>query len=515
MQMRETGIERNRILNGRTYIAIDLKSFYASVECRERGLDPMDANLVVADESRTDKTICLAVTPPLKACGISGRSRLFEVKQRIREVNAERRRSLGGGKFGGKSCFSSELAANRSLEADFIIAPPRMAHYIEYSTRIYGIYAKYVSPDDIVVYSIDEVFMDVTEYLGIHKLSAAGLAMKIILDVLETTGITATAGIGTNLYLAKVAMDIMAKRARPDGNGVRMASLDEMAYRRMLWSHRPLTDFWRVGPGYAGRLEQNGIFTMGDLARCSLENEEKLYRIFGKNAELLIDHAWGCEPATVAAIKAYRSETSSLSSGQVLHVPYECCKARLVLAEMADVLSLDLVDKGLATDQITVTIGYDTENVSIPERRRNCHREIVRDRYGRPIPKHSHGTANLGSHTSSTRKILDAALPLFDRIADKGLLVRRLNISACRLVAESGIRKMEPKCEQLDLFADYAEKEAQREREELALERERKMQKALIAIKNKFGKNSILKGINFEDGATARDRNAQIGGHKA
>ncbi len=495
----------------RTYIAIDLKSFYASVECRERGLDPMDTNLVVADEKRTDKTICLAVTPSLKSYGISGRGRLFEVRQRVREFNAKRRQ---GGKTEGKSCSFSALQANPRLEVDFIIAPPRMAYYMEYSTRIYEVYMKYIAPEDIVVYSIDEVFMDVTDYLGTYKLSAHDLAMKIILDVIDTTGITATAGIGTNLYLSKVAMDIVAKRIPPDENGVRIAELDEMSYRRTMWSHRPLTDFWRVGHGYAKKLEEHGMFTMGDVAICSEQNEDLLYKLFGKNAELLIDHAWGWEPTTMADIKAYKPESNSLSTGQVLQCPYEAEKAKLVLREMADMLTLDLVDKGLVTDQIVITVGYDVENLMDPQRRAMYHGPVVTDGYGRHIPKHGHGSVNLGGHTSSSKKIMEAVTQLLDRVVDETLLVRRMNITANNVIPESeNLKKVD--YGQLDMFTDYAALEAEEERENTELEREKRMQKALLTIKKKYGKNAILKGMNLEEGATARERNAQIGGHKA
>lgn len=499
----------------RTYIAIDLKSFYASVECRERGLDPMDTNLVVADESRTDKTICLAVTPSLKSYGISGRGRLFEVKQRVREANAGRQHDAPGHVLEGKSCSFSELQANPKLEIDFLIAPPRMAYYMEYSTRIYQVYMKYVAPEDIVVYSIDEVFMDVTNYLTAYKLTARELARKIILDVIETTGITATAGIGTNLFLCKVAMDIVAKHIPADKNGVRIAELDEMTYRRTMWSHQPLTDFWRVGRGYAKKLEENGMFTMGDVARMSEKNEDLLYKLFGKNAELLIDHAWGWEPTTIAAIKAYKPSSNSLGSGQVLHCPYEPEKAKLVLREMADMLSLDLVEKGLVTDQLVVTIGYDIENLTDPQRRKKYHGEIVKDHYGRQIPKHANGTINLEGHTSSTKKIVGAAAELYDRIADKNLLVRRLNIVANHVLPESAAPKKNEGFQQLDLFTDYAALQAKQEQERAALDREKKMQQAMLTIKKKFGKNAILKGMNLEEGATAKDRNALIGGHKA
>lgn len=498
----------------RTYIAIDLKSFYASVECRERGLDPLDTNLVVADESRTDKTICLAVTPSLKSYGIGGRCRLFEVKQRVREANAGRRHDAPGHRLEGKSHFFSELQANPSLAVDFLIAPPRMAYYMEYSTRIYQVYMKYVAPEDIIVYSIDEVFMDVTRYLKTYGLTPHDLAMKIILDVLKTTGITATAGIGTNLYLCKVAMDIVAKHIPADENGVRIAELDERSYRRELWSHTPLTDFWRVGRGYAKKLEEHGMFTMGDVARRSLTDEELFFKLFGKNAELLIDHAWGCEPCTIEAVKAYKPSTNSLGSGQVLHEPYTAEKARIVLREMADALSMELFAKKLVTDQLVVTIGYDVENIKDAKRRASYKGEIVRDGYGRLKPKHSHGTINLARYTSSTRLIMDAAAGLYDRVVDRNLLIRQLNITACRVIPEAEAPK-EDAPEQMDMFTDYAALDAERERENAALERERRKQAALLKIKRKYGKNAVLRGMNYEDGATMRDRNEQIGGHKA
>lgn len=498
----------------RTYIAIDLKSFYASVECRERGLDPLDTNLVVADESRTDKTICLAVTPSLKSYGISGRCRLFEVKQKVKEVNAHRSVKAPGRKLEGSSYLFSELQNRPELSLDFIIARPRMAYYMEYSTKIYEVYMKYIAPEDIVVYSIDEVFMDVTSYLNTYQLSAHGLAMKIILDVLNTTGITATAGIGTNLFLCKVAMDIMAKHIPADENGVRIAELDEMSFRRNLWAHRPLTDFWRVGKGYANKLEANGMFTMGDVARCSHENEDLLYNLFGKNAELLIDHAWGWEPCTIEAIKAYKPSTNSLGAGQVLQRPYTAEKAKLVLREMADALVLDLVSKKLVTDQIVITIGYDIENLTDPKISSQYRGEITIDRYGRKIPKHAHGTINLDGYTSSTKKILSAVSELYDRIIDKNLLIRRLNITAARVLDEASAPGKDDGCEQLDMFTDYAALEKEQAEEKAELEREKKMQQAVLAIKRKFGKNAILKGMNLEEGATAKDRNEQIGGHK-
>ena len=507
-------------MKNRTYICIDLKSFYASVECVERGLDPMTTNLVVADKSRTEKTICLAVSPSLKAYGISGRARLFEVVQRVKEVNAQRQSRAPGRQFTGSSWHDPELKATPGLALDYIVAPPRMAHYIDWSTKIYSVYLRYIAPEDIFPYSIDEVFMDITNYLDTYKLTARELAKTILLDVLKTTGITATAGMGTNLYLAKIAMDIVSKHIKAGKDGVRIAKLDEMTYRRLLWGHRPLTDFWRVGPGYARKLEASGLYTMGDIARCSIGkpmdyyNEELLYKLFGVNAEILIDHAWGWEPCTTADVKAYQPENKSIVSGQVLQCPYDFEKAKLVVREMADALSLDLVDKGLVTNQLVLTIGYDIENLSDPQRSRSYQGSVTTDRYGRKIPKHATGTANLSRYSSSTNEIIQAALDLFDRIADKALLVRRLSISANRLLAEADAPK-EPGLEQLDLFTDYADREKQKEADQAALERERKKQEAVLAIKKKYGKNAILKGMNLEDGATARERNKTIGGHKA
>ncbi len=498
----------------RTYLAVDLKSFYASVECLERGLDPLTTNLVVADLSRTEKTICLAVTPSLKAYGISGRARLFEVVQRVKEVNAQRLRSAPGRRFTGSSSDDTALKADPGLSVDHIVAPPRMAHYMEWSTRVYNVYLKYAAPEDIHNYSIDEVLMDVTSYLPASGLTARELAMRIVLDVLETTGITATAGIGTNLYLAKVAMDIGAKRVRPDANGVRIASLDETACRRLLWDHRPLTDFWRVGGGYAKKLEANGLYTMGDIARCSVTHEELLYKLFGVNAELLIDHSWGWEPVTMADIKAYRPESKSMGSGQVLQRPYGYEKARLVVREMADQLALDLVEKGLVTDQLVLTVGYDIENLSDPERRKKYQGEVKTDRYGRSVPKHAHGAANLEEYTASTKRIISAALELFDRVIDRELLVRRFYLTATRVAPEESAPNKKA-FEQLDLFTDYAaagKKEAQEAEE---LEREKKIQRAMLDIKRRFGKNAILKGMNLEEGATARERNNTIGGHRS
>ena len=500
-------------MRDKSYIAIDLKSFYASVECIERGLDPLDTNLVVADESRTDKTICLAVTPSLKSYGIPGRPRLFEVRQKVDEVNRGRRYQARG--LSGSSHFHSELQQYKRLALDFLIAPPRMAHYMEYSTRIYNVYTKYVSSEHIVVYSIDEVFIDATPYLATYSCSAHELARRIIRDVLSTTGITATAGIGTNLYLAKVAMDIVAKHIPADADGVRIAELNEMTYRRQLWNHRPLTDFWRVGKGYVRKLEQHGLYTMGDIARRSVQNEDSLYRMFGKNTELLIDHAWGWEPCTVEAIKAYHPESKSLGSGQVLHEPYSPEKAKLVLREMADLLVLDLVEKGLVTDQLVITIGYDIENLTDPVRRGQYRGAIHTDAYGREVPAHSHGTQNLGRFTSSTKLILQAVAELSDRLVDMNLLVRRLNIVANHVIPEASAPRPENTMQQLDLFTDYEAEEERKQEEECRLAKERKMQQALLSIRVKFGKNAILRGMNLEEGATTRDRNSQIGGHKA
>lgn len=507
-------------MENKTYIAIDLKSFYASVECVERGLNPMTTHLVVADKSRTEKTICLAVTPSLKALGIPGRARLFEVSAKVRKVNAERQQNAPRRVFTGSSFDATVLNAHPEYRLDFIVAPPRMAHYMEFSTRIYQIYLKYIAPEDIHVYSIDEVFIDATDYLGIYKLSARELAMKMILDVLESTGITATAGIGTNLYLCKIALDIQAKHIPADNNGVRIAELDEMSYRRLFWSHRPLTDFWRIGKGYAKKLEDHGLYTMGDIARCSLGsvadryNEDMLYKLFGVNAELLIDHAWGYEPCTIADIRAYKPESNSLGSGQVLKCPYTFQKAKLVVREMADSLALDLVDKKLMTDQIVLTVGYDVENLSDPGIREGYSGAVSTDRYGRQIPKHANGTANLGKYSSSSKLIIDAASGLFERIADKKLLIRRLYLTANRVKGEGSVPE-DIGGEQLDIFTDYTKEEEKREAEAQELARERKKQEAMLDIKRKYGKNAILKGMNIEEGATAQDRNQQIGGHKA
>lgn len=502
------------------YIAIDLKSFYASVECQERGLDPLTTNLVVADAARTEKTICLAVSPSLKAYGISGRARLFEVVQKVQHVNVERLHKAPGRQFAGSSCFADELQEHPELSLTYVTAPPRMALYLDYSTRIYNIYLKYIAPEDMHVYSIDEVFMDVTHYLKTYQMTPRELVGKMIADVMEETGITAAAGIGTNLYLCKVAMDIMAKHVAADEKGVRIAELDEQSYRKQLWNHRPLTDFWRVGAGYRRKLEQAGLFTMGDIARCSIGeardyyNEELLYRLFGVNAELLIDHAWGYEPVTIADIKAYKPESNSIGSGQVLHCPYDACQARMIVREMTDMLALDLVEKHLVTDQMVLTVGYDIENLTNPKIRKQYHGEVKMDRYGRQVPKHAHGTANLNRKTSSTAEIMEAVLTLYDRIVDGNLLIRRIYLTANRIVDERTVQEA-PAFEQLDLFTDYEALEQERKEQEEQRAKERRLQEAMIAVKRKYGKNAVLKGTSLQEGATTIDRNKQIGGHRA
>ena len=499
----------------KTYIAIDLKSFYASVECRELEKDALTTHLVVADQSRTEKTICLAVSPSLKAYGISRRARLFEVVQQVKRINAQRRAAAPGHEFRGKSADAVELEKDPSLELDYIIATPRMSYYMEYSTRIYNIYLKYAAPEDIHVYSIDEVFIDATAYLKTNGMSAHDFAMLMIRDVLKSTGITATAGIGPNLYLCKVAMDIWAKHIPADQDGVRIAELDEMTYRQYLWAHKPITDFWRVGRGYAKKLADNGMYTMGDVARCSVggpndvKNEALLYRLFGVNAELLIDHAWGWEPCEIRHIKAFKPENNSISIGQVLQEPYPFDKARIIIREMTDGLVMDLVDKGLMTDQIVLTVGYDIENLT-PEYRG----EIEIDRYGRKTPKMAHGSENIGRMTSSTRMIMEAALRLYDRIVDPKLLVRRMYVVANH-IAEAASVKAEPAFEQMDLFADLEAETGKKEQEEAAQEKEERLQQAMLSIKKRYGKNAILHGTSYQEGATGRDRNKQIGGHKA
>ena len=494
------------------YIAIDLKSFYASVECIERGLDPMTTNLVVADSARTEKTICLAVSPSLKSYGVPGRPRLFEVVSKIKEVNAARRWSAPGRRLIGATYDHRILLENPALAVDYIVAPPRMALYIEYSTRIYQVYLKYFSPDDIHVYSIDEVFIDATHYLKSYRKNARELAEIVIKDVLNTTGITATVGIGTNMYLSKVAMDIVAKRMKPDEHGARIAELDEMSYRRILWEHRPLTDFWRVGRGYARKLESHGIYTMGDVALTSVHNEDLLYKLFGINAELLIDHAWGWECCTIADIKSYRPMSKSLSSGQVLHCPYTSDGARLIVREMCDALVLDMVDKGVATNQITLTVGYDIDSLKNPEK--PYLGEITTDHYGRAIPKHTHGSRNFDLHTSSTEEIMKGMLELYDRIINPSLLIRRINMCVNNLIGEKERDKYR-ETEQLDLFTDYTKRDEDEKNRSNRYAREKSKQNAVIARRKKYGGNAVIRGMSLEEGATAIDRNKQIGGHKA
>ena len=489
----------------RQYVAIDLKSFYASVECVERNLDPLDTCLVVADASRTEKTICLAVSPALKEYGTGGRPRLFEVVQRVREANYRRGRN-------GKSYSKLVLDSHPEIAVDYIVVPPRMAHYIEYSTRIYKVYLRYIAPEDIHVYSIDEVIMDVTDYLQTYKMTAHELTVKMIREVLSETGITATAGIGTNMYLCKIAMDIVAKKMSADKDGVRIAELDEMSYRRKLWEHTPLTDFWRVGHGIADRLAKYRILTMGDIARCSLTNEDFLYNLFGVNAELLIDHAWGWEPVTMSYVKSYRPEAKSISSGQVLTCPYSSDRARNVVIEMADSVALELIERRLVTDQLVLTVGYDIESLTNPEIRAKYHGKITTDHYGRQVPVHAHGTINIGHPTSSGKILIAKVAELYDRIINPDLLVRRLTLSINHLTNEQA-PKGKPRVIQLDLFTDYEEEKRKKEKEEAELAKERRRQEAVLKIKKMYGKNAILKGLNYTDGATQRDRNQQIGGH--
>lgn len=493
-------------MENRIYMCIDLKSFYASVECVERGLDPLDTNLVVADSSRTNKTVCLAVTPSLKQYGIGGRARLFEVVKEVNKINSERKKNNNYRKFTNKSFKDSELKKNKSLELDYIIATPRMAYYMKYSTKIYNVYLKYIAKEDIFVYSIDEVFADITDYLKYYNLSKEELVSKIIKNVIDETGITATAGIGTNMYLAKVAMDIMAKHSTPDSNGVRMYYLDEMTYRKELWNHRPLTSFWRVGKGIANKLEKYSIYTMGDLARASLTNEDLLYRLFGINAELLIDHAWGYEPSTIKDVKSFKPERNSLSSGQVLHSPYKIDKARLIVKEMIDLLALDLVDKKLVTNQLVLTIMYDKESNLT-----NYEGDIVVDFYGREVPKPAHGTISIEYYTSSSKVLSDKVIELYDRIVNDSLLVRKINICVCDLKDEKYALN-QTSYMQLDLFSnnDVSKKEEIKK----STSSEKELSKVMLDLKKKYGKNAILRGMNLEEGSTAIERNSQIGGHK-
>lgn len=491
------------------YIAIDLKSFYASVECQERKLDPLTTNLVVADNSRTEKTICLAVSPALKQYGIPGRARLFEVIQKVKEINTERRIAAPGHKFTCASYDDIALKNNKDLELSYIIAPPRMSFYMEYSTKIYNIYLKWFSAEDIYVYSIDEVFIDVTHYLKTYNMTPRELATNVIQDVLQQTGITATAGIGTNLYLCKVAMDIVAKHTVADKNGVRIAGLDEMAYRKFLWNHRPLTDFWRVGKGISRSLEKHGMYTMGDVARASIKNEELLYKLFGINAELLIDHAWGYEPCTIESIKSYKPVMNSISSGQVLHCPYNYEKTKLIVKEMTELLTLDLVKKNLITSKLVLDIGYDVSNLSNLNISNVYDGEITLDRYGRKVPKHAHGTVNIDHKTASTKIITNKVMELYENIMNKDLLVRRINITAADVVNEDDYKNLLV-YEQMDMFIDYNKLATQRKKEQ----QEKSLQKAVLNIKSKYGKNAILKGMNFIEGGTTIERNGQIGGHK-
>lgn len=490
------------------YVAIDLKSFYASVECKERGLDPITTNLVVADSSRTEKTICLAVSPALKSYGIPGRARLFEVVQKVKEVNIYRKRKATNRTFTGSSYSDIELKKNKSLELSYIIAPPRMAYYMKYSSKIYNIYLKYFSSDDIYVYSIDEVFIDVTHYLKTYNMRAKELVTKVIQYVYQTTGITATAGIGTNLYLCKIAMDIVAKHVKPDENGVRIAGLDEMAYRKLLWGHRPLTDFWRVGKGYTKKLEEHGMYTMGDVARMSVKNEDLLYKLFGVNAELLIDHAWGWESVTIESIKAYRPATNSICSGQVLHCPYNYENTKIIVKEMTELLALDLVEKGLVTNQIVLEVGYDVDNLKNQAISSLYNGEITTDKYGRKVPKHAHGTINIDHQTASSKVLTGYIIKLYEQIVNKQLLVRRINITVNNVVNENMVKTSD--YEQINLFVDYAEVNEKRKKEEA----EKEIQKAMIGIKSKYGKNAILKGMNLQKEGTTIERNRQIGGHK-
>lgn len=497
----------------RVYAAIDLKSFFASVECRKRNLNPLTTNLVVADNSRTEKTICLAISPSMKAYGLPGRARLFEVMQKVKNVNNGRRMLAPNKTFSGKSYNDIELKKDKNLELDYIIAPPHMASYMEYSTKIYNIYLKYVSSEDIFPYSIDEVFCDLTSYINTYKLSPRELVTKIIKDIYDTTGITATAGIGTNLFLCKVAMDIVAKHVEPNSYGVRIAELDERSFREKLWNHKPITDFWRVGKGYAKRLEKYRMFTMGDVARCSVENEDLLYKIFGVNAELLIDHSWGWECATIKSIKECKPENRSLCSGQVLHCPYDYDQTKLIIKEMADEITLDMVEKHFVTDMLVLTIEYDIENLKNAKYSKFYNGEIKEDRYGRRVPKPAHGTFRLENKTFSTRIISNGFVQLFDRIINKNLLVRKIYLTVGNLTDENELKKIE-KYEQVNLFTNYGELAKKEKEEKIKLEKEHKIQSAIIGIKNKYGKNAIIKGMDLEESATTIQRNGQIGGHQ-
>lgn len=501
-------------MSKKVYACIDLKSFYASVECVERGLNPMTTNLVVADNSRTEKTICLAVSPSLKNYGIGGRARLYEVIQKVNKINRDRKNNINGSRFVKSSYDDIELKNNLRLKLDYIVAPPRMAYYMKYSTKIYNIYLKYLAPEDIYAYSVDEVFCDLTNYLSYYKMSARELVTKMIKDVYDTTGITATSGIGTNMYLCKVAMDIVAKHMKANEFGVRIAGLDEYTYRKLLWSHKPITDFWRVGRGYAKRLSDNNMYTMGDVCRCSIDNEELLYKLFGINAELLIDHAWGYEPCTLKDVKSYKPSTNSISSGQVLQEPYDFEKAKLIVREMTELLVLELVSKKLVTNQMVLTIEYDVTNLTNSKIRDSYNGDVTEDRYGRKMPKHAHGSINLGRRTSSTKFIVDSVIKLYEKIINKKLLIRKIYVVANNVINENKARN-EINYQQLNLFDNYREISKKKKEEEEYLEKEKKIQKSMIDIKKKYGKNAILKGMNLKDGGTTIERNKMIGGHKA
>ena len=491
----------------KVYICIDLKSFYASVECVERGLDPLKTNLAVADSTRTEKTICLAISPSLKQYGIGGRARLFELLQLVKEVNKRRKEENNGRKFSGKSIDDDELKHDKTKELDLIIAPPRMSHYINFSAKIYNIYLRYIASEDIFVYSIDEVFADITKYLKYNHTTPKEFVTMILKEVVKETGITATAGIGSNLFLAKVAMDVVAKHAKADEYGVRIARLDEKSFKEKLWGYRPITDIWRIGKGIASRLEQNHIYTLGDIARCSIENEELLYKLFGVNAELLIDHAWGVEPCTIESIKSYKPLAKSISTGQVLPYPYSYQKAKLIIREMSELLALNLAEKHLVTDQLVLTIGYDISNVT-----EDYHGEVKVDFYGRKIPKHAHGSIHLEEKTSSSRKIMDAVTKLFEKIIDPDLLVKRINISATGLISVEK-EKMILKYEQLDIFTNPDTLQIEEKARKKEEREESSLQQAVLNIKEKYGKNAILRGMNLESGSTMIERNRQIGGH--
>lgn len=493
------------------YAAIDLKSFYASVECNERGLDPLTTNLVVADSSRTEKTICLAVSPSLKSYGLPGRARLFQVIEKVREINANRLRQAPLQVFLGQSSDNNLLQQNPNLALDYIVATPRMKYYLDYSARIYNIYLRHIAPEDIYAYSIDEVFCDITSYLNLYQLTPSEFITKIVSDIHQETGITATAGIGTNMFLAKVAMDILAKHAAPNSAGVRIAELDEQSFRKQLWAHQPITDFWRVGRGYAKRLMNHNIYTMGDVARCSIENEKLLYDLFGINAELLIDHAWGYENVEIADAKNYHAATKSLSSGQVLSRPYNFEKAEVILREMAENLSLELVQKGYITDHLVLHVDYDKSSLAAPTK----NTAIKKDHYGRRVPKPAHGTYRLPLRTASTRLIIDGFLEIYHQYVNPRFMIHKITVTADDLIDENLSTDQPEPHVQMDFFTNYAELERQKRLELERLQGEKQVQKAILKIRERYGKNAILRGTNFETGATGRKRHHQIGGHRA